>query len=195
MRTRSALPAPTLTGVGMSVLLALTAFAPTAHAQQTLSPMRIESDRVASDNARADSLEARAREMYSTSRWYIVAARLHRRAALLRGDDPKAVESFRSAAWLYSVAGKHQLAREMMENAAERATAFGDVEGAANAYIDAAYLAIESSRQDQVPDILARMHAVLSSPLLTESRRAGILKRIGDAPSIARLDTATHAKP
>src|SRR5690606_6216883 len=118
----------TRTGAGAGALLALTILGTPLQAQQTLEPMRIESTRAASNNARADTLDARARSMYSQSRWYLDAARLHRRAARLRGDDPRAVDSFRSAAWLYSAAGKHQIARDMMESAAERATVVGDVE-------------------------------------------------------------------
>ena len=185
----------TWTGAGAGALLALTILGSPLDAQQTLTPMRIESNKAASNNARADSLDARARSMYTQSRWHLIAARLHRRAAQLRGDDPRAVESFRSAAWLYSSAGKLQIARRMMESAAERATAVGDVEQAANAYIDAAYIAIANSREDQVPGILARMHSVLSSPLLTAERRAVILDRVGGAPEIAKLDTTMRAKP
>lgn len=193
MRSRPATPLARSAAVVVSAVLAL-AIVPPVAAQQTLTPVEIEPARAHRANARADTLDARARDLYSRPRYYVDAARLHRRAALIRGSGPKAVASFRSAAWLYSAAGRHQVARSMMEEAAVRATALGDVESAANSYIDAANLAIAADSEDKVPEILARMHAVLGSPLLTEERRATILRRVGDAPQIAALDTA-HSKP
>ena len=166
-----------------------------ATAQQPLSTVEVEARRVSRENARADSLDARARTMYADARWHLDAARLHRRAGQLRGNDPRAVSSFRSAAWMYSAAGDHALGRQMMEKAAEVAADVGDVEGAANAYVDAAYLAIASDRSDRVPSILGRMHAVLGSPLLPADRRTAILRRVGDAPAIAALDTTRQPTP
>jgi hypothetical protein len=174
------------------LVVAVSAVPAPVEAQQPLSPVQVEADRLATANARADSLEERARAMYSTPIWYIDAARLHRRAAGMRGNDPRAVASFRSAAWLYSIAGQHNVAKSMMEEAADRAKSVGDIEGAANSYIDAAFLAIASGREDQVPTILSRTHAVLKSPLLTQERRASILQRIGDAPRLAKLDSAAR---
>lgn len=180
---------------GALVMLALLAAPVGAAAQQPLSTVEIEANRVSRENARADSLDERARALYGVSRWHLDAARLHRRAGMLRGNDPRAVSSFRSAAWMYSAAGDHALGRQMMETAAERAARVGDVEGAANAYIDAAYLAIASDRSDRVPEILGRMHAVLGSPLLPSERRTAILRRVGDAPAIAALDTTRGSRP
>jgi hypothetical protein len=164
-------------------------------AQQPLKPVEVGAERDRLENARADTLDAQARELYSKPHRYVDAARLHRRAAGIRGQDPRAVASFRSAAWLYSVAGMHGTAREMMELAADRAKSVGDIEAAANTYIDAAYLAIADGRDDQVPGLLTRMHTVMRSPLLPEERRATILRRIGDSPRLARLDPATPNTP
>ena len=192
MRTHFRRHASLAASLGACVLIAA---APTVKAQHQLSPVQIESDRLARQNARADTLEEQARTMYSNARWYVDAARLHRRAAALRGNDPRAVASFRSAAWLYSVAGMHQVGRDMMEQAADRAKTVGDVEGAANSYIDAAFLAIASGREDQVPAILRRVHAVLGSPILPAERRTTVLQRIGGASQLARLDSAARANP
>ena len=180
---------------GALVMLALLAAPVGVAAQQPLSAVEIEANRVSRENALADSLDERARAMYSVSRWHLDAARLHRRAGMLRGNDPRAVSSFRSAAWMYSAAGEHSVGRQMMETAAQRAAAVGDVEGAANAYIDAAYFAIASDRPDRVPAILGRMHAVLGSPLLPSDRRTAILRRVGDSPAIAALDTTRRTTP
>ena len=163
--------------------------------QQVLKRAVIEADRDAKANARADTLEARARTMYSAPWLYVDAARLHRRAAGIRGSDPRAIASLRSAAWLYSVAGKYGVARGVMEDAAERAKAVGDVESAANSYIDAAFLAIADGRADQVSGILTRTRSVLRSPLLSDVQRASILQRIGESPQLAKLDSTRKDKP
>jgi hypothetical protein len=59
------------------------------------------------------------------------------------------------------------------------------VEESANAYIDAALLAVAEQRVDKVPVLLSRMHTVLSSPLLPEARRSKILERIQGDDRIA----------
>jgi hypothetical protein len=166
----------------------------TLQTQQPLKPVEVAAERERLENARADALDEQARALYPHPHRYVDAARLHRRAALIRGQDPRAVTSFRSAAWLYSVAGMHGTARQMMELAADRAKSVGDIESAANTYIDAAFLAIADGRDDQVPGLLSRMHMVMQSPLLTADRRATILRRIGDSPRLARLDSATRDK-
>lgn len=191
MRTPSQHPFVRSTRVSALVILAVLASPHNVLAQQSLSPIQVDSRRVTRENTRADTLEAEALTLYAKPSKFFVAARLHRRAGVLRGEDPRAVESFRSAAWMYSAAGDNSIAREMMEKAAERASVVGDVEKAANAYIDASLLAIASGREDKVPALLGRMRAVLVSPLLTADRRGSILQRIGDTPSLAKVD-ATH---
>lgn len=89
---------------------------------------------------------------------------------------------------MFSAAGENGLARSMMEKAAERAADVGDVERAAHCLIDAALLAAASGREDRVPELLGRMHAVLSSPLLAEDRRSGILQRVGASATLAAVE-------
>ena len=157
----------------------------TAAAQQQLPPARVVAPAVL-DNARADTLERWAASMYST-RWQLPrAARLHERAAALRGDDPRAVQSWRMAAWLYSATGDHGQGRAMMERAAASAMAVGDVERAANAYVDAALIALEAGRADKAPPLLRKTRVVLGSPLLPDDRRAAILRRIGEETRLAQ---------
>lgn len=195
MRTRPDFVSACSTRFNVLALLAILAIPAAVTGQQALSPVQIEARRASQANERADLLEARAEQLRASPRWYLDAARLYRRAALLRGTDARAVGNFRSAAWMYSAVGNNGLASQLMEKAAERAAAVGGVEDAANAYIDAAFLAVASSREDKVPAILGRMHAVLSSPLLPETRRSSILQRIGEHSDVAKLDSAVRGRP
>ena len=101
--------------IALVALVPLAMPAQTATETQTLAPVRTTAS---IGNARADTLEARATALLrNTSRW-AEAARLQRTAAELRGDDPRAVESFTRAAWMYGGARRLTPARQMMERAA-----------------------------------------------------------------------------
>ena len=186
---------PRTVGIGLAALLAMTIAPSVAGAQQEMSPVEIAAARSQTENARADALEETARTMYATPRKFREAAQLHKRAAMIRGIDPKAVESFRSAAWLYSAARDNGLATQMMVKAGEHAALAGRIEDAAHSYIDAALLAVADDREDKVPTILSRMHVVLSAPLLPEDRRAKILQRIESDSRVASLDPGQRAEP
>ena len=166
-------------------------------AQAPLAPVRVQVPAVTRDarnNARADTLESWADRFYNTPRQWARAAQLYERAAQLRGDNPRAVTSWRLAAWLYSAARDPGKARVMMEHAAESAAAGGDVERAADSYIDAALIALTSRRVDRVPGLLHRTRVVLGSPLLSAERRAAILRRIGEEPRLAEAWNAGEAR-
>ena len=143
MNTRSVLPLRRMAGFGVYVVLAMLVVPDTAGAQQPLSPVEVEASRAESENARADALEAYARTLYSTPKRFAEAARLHQRAAQIRGSDPRAAASFRSAALVYSAIGNNGLATKLMAKAGEQAALSGRIEEAANFYIDAALLAVE----------------------------------------------------
>lgn len=153
-------------------------------AQQTpvLDPIRTVASR---RSAEADALETRATDMLRRAGGWRDAAQLQRRAAELRGDDPRAVDSFVRAAWMYSGAGRAGSARQMMERAAERAMLGGDVERAATALVDAAIIAVESQREDLVPALVGRTRRLLDSPLLPTDRRARLLERVQGTPALA----------
>lgn len=195
MTTRFALPASRAVAVGACAVLASLILPRASGAQQPLSPVEIESARVQTENARADKLEEYARTLYSTPSRFREVAELHQRAAMIRGDDPRAVDSYRSAAWAYSVARNNRLATQMMVKAAEHAAKVGRIEQAANSFIDAALLAVANKREDKVPALLSRMHTVLSAPLLPEDRRTKILERVRGDTRVAHLDPSPRAEP
>lgn len=194
MSTRSAL-SPRVAGLGVCALLAMTIIPSTSGAQQKLSGVEIAAAQSETENARADAIEDRARELYSTPSRFWEAAQLHQRAAMIRGSDARAVASLRSAAWAYSAARNNGLATKMMVKAGEQAAMAGMIEESANSYIDAALLAVADNREDKVPTLLSRMYTVLSAPLLPEERRSQILQRIREDTRVAHLDTGRRAEP
>ena len=195
MHRKSALPFRRVASLGIAVVLATLIVPSTSAAQQELSRVQVEAQRAENENARADKLEEHARELYSTPSRFREAAKLHQRAALIRGSDPRAAASFRSAAFAYSAARDNGLATQMMVKAGEHAALTGRIEEAANYYVDAALLAVEDSREDKVPAILSRMYAVLSAPLLPEDRRERILERVRDDTRVANLDKGGRVEP
>lgn len=154
-------------------------------AQEVREPLDTVRTVVSRRNAEADALERQATAMLRRSNGWREAAKLQRRAAELRGDDPRAVDSFVRAAWMYSGAGRAGTARQMMERAAERAMVGGDVERAATALVDAAVIAVESRREDLVPALVRRTRRLLDSPLLPAEQRARLLERVEGSPVLA----------
>lgn len=172
------------------VVLAIAVTPLAAGAQQSLEPVQVlgAGSRIA--NPRAEALAKEAEEHYATPKRWREAARLHRRAAELHGDDPQAVAQFRMAAWLYGAARDLESARSMMERAGDRAAAVGDIDAAANAYVDAALFALDNGREDRLPALVQRARVLAHAPLLPEARRAAILQRIEGAPRLASIARA-----
>lgn len=194
MSNRSAL-SPRVAGLGVCAMLALVIVPSDSAAQQPLSPVEIAAERSENANARADSLEEWARALYSTPSRFREAAQLHHRAALARGDDPRAAASYRTAALIYSAAKNNGLATKLMLKAGEKAALAGRIEDAANNYVDAAFLAVEDNREDKVAAILSRMHTVLNAPLLSEDQRLNILRRVNGDARVASLDAGRRVAP
>jgi hypothetical protein len=134
----------------------------------------------------ADTLDIRAMKLYGSSNQWRTAAKLHARAAQLRGDDIRAVASWRQAAWLYAALGDNGQAREMMRRAAEHATEIGDIEAALGAYVDAAHLAMIANQPERAGELLRRARTLLNSPLLTSSQRQTVLRRVTEIPRLER---------
>jgi hypothetical protein len=190
MFIRFALPASRFMAAGACAVLASMVVPPVSGAQQSLSPVEIEAARVETENARADKLDAYALTLYSTPSMFREAAELHQRAAMIRGDDPRAVESYRSAAWAYNAAKNQGLATQLMVKAADHAAKVGRIEEAANAYLDAALLALAEKREDRALAMLSRMHTVVSAPLFPTDARSRIMERVRGDTRVAHLDAA-----
>ena len=168
----------------MSLAIAgLALLAPPARAQSIVAPAD-PGDRMAT----AERLEQRAAELYAQPRRAEEAARLQQRSALLRdADDPRAIASLEMAARLLAYANRPTDARRIMEQAAERALAMGDVVRAADAYLDAAAIAQEQHSQAQVNRLGRKALLLASSPVLKPAERAGIVDRIRSSDYRAAL--------
>ena len=71
-------------------VLALSAAPVALHAQQALEPVKVHAGASQVANPAADALAAEAKQHYATPKRWREAARLHRRAADLHGEDPQA---------------------------------------------------------------------------------------------------------
>jgi hypothetical protein len=172
----------------LAALVALTALATPVSlpAQHRLTAVQIEGRRSVRDNARADTLEAKAVALYGRPRQWSNAARLHRRAAELRRDDPRAIQSWRSAALVFSAAQDHATGLTLMEHAADKALASGDLEQAALSYIDAAFFAVAIRQDRRVSDLLRRSRMLVNAPLFPAEQRTILLQRIEGQPRLAQ---------
>ena len=136
---------------------------------------------------KADSLQDSAVRFVHTGRWQD-AARLYRRSAEFRAvEDPIGLRCLTDAAALAYAAGDRSAARSDMAHAAERALARGDIKSAAMAYLDAAWIAQEQKKPDRVWEWGHRAELLADSPLLSESDRSAIQRRIERVPDGTRL--------
>ncbi|HEX6405688.1 MAG TPA: hypothetical protein VFZ90_00740 [Gemmatimonadales bacterium] len=136
---------------------------------------------------KADSLQDSAVRFVHTGRWQD-AARLYRRSAEFRAvEDPIGLRCLTDAAALAYAAGDRSAARSDMAHAAERALAQGDIKSAAMAYLDAAWIAQEQKKQDQVWNLGHRAELLAASPLLSETDRNAIQRRIERVPEGTRV--------
>ena len=160
------------------VLLAIAAL-PTAAAAQYQLPVLVSS-------VKADSLHEAAVALVTAHRWRD-AARLHRESAALRSaDDPLAFRCLSDAAALAYAVHDRTAARNDMAEAAGQALSRGDLSSAAQAYLDAAWIAQEQKNPRQVWELGHRAEMLAASPLLAERDRMAILQRISKAPMAMR---------
>jgi hypothetical protein len=138
-------------------------------------------------SVKADSLREVAASMREAGRWRD-AARLYRRSAEFRAvEDSVGIQCLTDAAALAYAAGDRSGARTDMARAAERALARGDLRVAALAYLDAAWIAQEQEKSSHVWEFGHRAEILAASPLLSESDRGAILRRIDRSPGGSQL--------
>ena len=107
------------------------------------------------------------------------AARLHIQEVKYRSPrDPEAVESLAMAAHLFGYAGQPGDAKRVMEQAADRALAIGEVNRAAQAYLQAAFFAQKATNKSETTRLVEKTLALASSPSVTASVRDGIRDRV-----------------
>jgi len=138
----------------------------------------------------ADSLHDSAILLAEKTRWRD-AARLHRESAALRApEDSLGFRCLHAAANLGFADDDLPSAQRDFIAAAEQAHARGDVENAALAYADAAWVAKERNRPAELWTLGRQATVLASSPLLSPVQRDNIMQRFVQADAeVAVQDT------
>lgn len=128
--------------------------------------------------ARADSLHEAADALARTTYRWRDAASLHRQSAGLRSaEDTLGYRCLTVAAHLSFASKDLSSAQSDMIAAAEQALGRGDIVRAAHAYADAAWVAKERKRPEQVFKLGRQAEVLASSPLLDSKQRSAIKGR------------------
>ncbi len=131
-----------------------------------------------------NNLHQTAMSLYELPGYWELAADLHKQAADdLPRNDAGQFFGYSRAALLYFYAGEFDDARRSMEDAAEVAEATGDVFTAANAYVDAAFIAIAEGFAGKKREFVQEARDLSESEWLTAEEKADILARIEGAPA------------
>jgi hypothetical protein len=154
---------------------------PVAARAQTLEPIRVTDAR-----QKAEKLDAEALG-YEQNDWNQLkkAARLRELAADLRApDDPEGTVSLYWAARDRYYSGDPKAARVLMEQAADRALAMGDILNAVTAYTEAAYICADIKDGERMRSLAAKAKMLSNSPQLTAEQRYQLRTRLAqsDAP-------------
>ena len=137
---------------------------------------------------RALELHESAVALYAAPKRAAEAAGLHIEEAQHRAStDPEAVEALIMAGNLFNYAQRPVSARRTLEQAAERALAMGDVRTAAQAYLNAAFIAHESGNRYEVQRLGRKAVLLMESPLLEPRDRSSIRNRFKVKSAFAAL--------
>ncbi|MEQ1856353.1 MAG: hypothetical protein ABL963_07780 [Longimicrobiales bacterium] len=133
--------------------------------------------------AAAEEMESLAYDMILAGRGWEQAAGLYLRAAAMRGAaDPRSATDVRLAGYIYFYKGRPQAAVTSLTGAGEAYLALGDVEGAAETFIDAAWVAAKVGMTAEARGLADRARLLTRSPLLEPSARFGLAERLGATP-------------
>jgi hypothetical protein len=169
-------------GTSMLTIAAAAATPAVALAQGTLQPVRVTAQAV----SRADRLRIDAEVLPTRLDQFAKAARLYEQSAAARAPGDTATGTcLRTAAFLRYYSGDSRAGTALMEKAARNAAAFGDVALAANAYIDAAIIAVDAAQSDRALDLGRRAEQLARSPSLTDAERNALAGRMAGWHEVA----------
>jgi hypothetical protein len=135
--------------------------------------------------AAAEEMEQRASDALAAGRGWQRAAGLYRRAAELRGwGDLKSADNLRLAGYLQFYDARTKAAVASLIEAGETFLALGDVESAAETFIDAAWVAQQAEMGREAKELSERAELLTRSPLLEASDRLALVRRLGMAGGI-----------
>jgi hypothetical protein len=135
--------------------------------------------------AAAAEMEQQADDLLVAGRGWERAAGLYRRAAELRGTgDLKSADNLRLAGYLQYYRGRPKAAVVSLTQAGDAFLALGDVERAAAAFIDGAWVASEADMPIEARDLRQRGLLLTRSPLLRGAARTELVRRLGEAAGI-----------
>ncbi len=130
---------------------------------------------VSAQTTTPEKLEARAKAYLNSGRGVGKAAGLFAKASHFRSPtDPIGVGDMIAAASGYYYSGQPVKAREISEQAGERALAMGDVDRAAHAFLFAAIVANQQGDVEGRDELIARANGLAASPLLSPAQRYAI---------------------
>ena len=132
------------------------------------------------DEARAAALVEKAEELSKVRANFHEAASHYREAVDLYDGRRPAVEPLRMAGRLAFYMGDESRAYRDFARAGEIALEWGDVVSAANAFLDAAWIARERDQGAQAVDMITRAEKLSHSPLIAASDRRGLQERIAE---------------
>lgn len=160
----------------LTATAALAVFALPASARAQM----LETIRVTESRVKADRLDAEARDYEENDlRKLKKAAELREEAAELRtAEDPRGSVSLYWAARDRYYSGDRKVARVLMEQAADRAIAIGDVFNAATAYTEAAYIAADVKEGEKMRTLAGKARLLSHSPVLTADQRDQLRTRL-----------------
>jgi hypothetical protein len=132
--------------------------------------------------AAAEEMEGLAYDLVVAGRGLDEAAGLYRRAAALRGTgDPMGADNLRIAGYIEFYRNRPQLAVTTLTEAGEAFLALGDVERAAESFIDGAWVAMKADMPAAVLELSERARLLSRSPLLEADERFALARRLGPA--------------
>ena len=129
-------------------------------------------------------LHQQAIALYEFPDRWLEAAELHKEAAdNLPRNDAGQFFGYSRAGLLFFYTGEFDDARRSMEDAAEVAAATGDIFTAANAFVDAAFVATAEGYAGKRREMVREARELSESVWLTPEEKADILERIEGAPA------------
>ena len=134
------------------------------------------------DLTKAGWYEAEAERYAQAKEGFSKSASYYWKASELRPEgDHRGIQNQIAAGKLWFYEGKASKAIRVLRGAGETALEFGDVETAAEAFLDAAWIAREKGDGLTAKTLAVRAHRLAQSPLIAQFKRAKLLSRINTA--------------